>query len=182
MSRIGKQPVLLPKGVEAKFEGTTLSITGPKGTLTQRIDPRIQVAVEAGAKVVFTRAGDERADRALHGLFRALCRNMVEGVTTGYQKRLEIHGVGYQWKVEKNQLNLQVGYANPVLLDIPKGIALEAPNPTTLDVKGIDRQLVGAFAARVRTIRPPEPYKGKGIRYAGEQIRRKAGKSMATGK
>jgi len=134
------------------------------------------------ATVVFTRSTDERQDRALHGLYRALCRNMVEGVTKGYEKRLEIHGVGFQAKVEKGTLNLQIGFSTPVLIEIPKGITVEAPNPTTLDVKGIDRQLVGEFSARIRSTRKPEPYKGKGIRFAGEQIRRKAGKSMATGK
>jgi large subunit ribosomal protein L6 len=183
MSRIGKQPVKLPKGVEAKLDGPTLSVKGPKGSLTQWVDPRITVKVDvAGAQVVFTRGSDEQEHRALHGLYRALCRNMVEGVTQGYAKRLEIHGVGYQAKLEKNKLSLTVGYNSPVLLDVPKGLTVEAPNPTTLDVKGVDRQMVGSFAARVRSIRPPEPYKGKGIRYAGEQIRRKAGKSMATGK
>jgi large subunit ribosomal protein L6 len=183
MSRIGKQPVPLPKGVEAKLEGRNLSVKGPKGSLVQWIDPRITVAVDGpGAKVVFTRSTDERQDRALHGLYRALCRNMVEGVTKGYEKRLEIHGVGFQAKIEKGTLNLQIGFSTPVLIAIPKGITVEAPNPTTLDVKGIDRQLVGEFSARIRATRKPEPYKGKGIRFAGEQIRRKAGKSMATGK
>jgi large subunit ribosomal protein L6 len=183
MSRIGKQPVVVLKGVEVKLADRNLSVKGPKGTLTQWIDPRITVAVDAaGGKVNFTRTSDDPQVRALHGLYRALCRNMVEGVTTGYAKRLEIHGVGFQCKVEKGQLNLQIGYSMPVLLTIPKGITVETPNPTTVDIKGFDRQLVGSFAAQIRTTRPPEPYKGKGIRYAGEQIRRMAGKSMATGK
>ena len=183
MSRIGKQPVILPKGVEAKIDGQTVLIKGPKGTLSQAMNPRIKAAVDAASgKVHFTRAGDDREDRALHGLYRALCRNMVEGVTTGYAKRLEVHGVGYQAKLDKGHISLSVGYSNPVLLEIPKGLTIEIPNPTTVDVKGIDRQLVGGFAARIRSVRPPEPYKGKGIRFTGEQIRRKAGKSMATGK
>jgi large subunit ribosomal protein L6 len=183
MSRIGKQPVAVLKGVEVKFADRTLSVKGPKGTLTQWIDPRISVAIDtAGGKVNFTRGSDDPQDRALHGLYRALCRNMVEGVTTGYAKRLEIHGVGFQCKVEKGALSLQIGFSTPVVLPIPKGITVEAPNPTTVDVKGFDRQLVGSFAAQIRSARPPEPYKGKGIRYAGEPIRRKAGKSMATGK
>jgi large subunit ribosomal protein L6 len=183
MSRIGKQPVVVLKGVEVKLDDRTLTVKGPKGTLTQWIDPRIGVAIDAAAaKVNFTRTSDEPQSRALHGLYRALCRNMVEGVTTGYAKRLEIHGVGFQAKVEKGTLNLQIGFSTPVLIAIPKGITVEAPNPTTLDVKGIDRQLVGEFSARIRSTRKPEPYKGKGIRFAGEQIRRKAGKSMATGK
>jgi large subunit ribosomal protein L6 len=157
-------------------------VKGPKGTLTQWIDPRIKVEIDgAHAQVKFARGSDLREDRALHGLYRALCRNMVEGVTTGFAKRLEIHGVGFQAKVEKGSLSLTVGFSLPVVLPIPKGITLETPNPTTIDVKGIDRQLVGQFSARIRTVRPPEPYKGKGIRFAGEQIRRKAGKSMATG-
>ena len=183
MSRIGKQPVKLEKGVEVKLDGQNLSVKGPKGALTQWIDPRIKVEIDAaGGQVKFSRSTDLRGDRALHGLYRALCRNMVEGVTTGYAKRLEIHGVGYQAKIEKGALALTVGFSTPVVLPIPKGITVEAPNPTTLDVKGIDRQLVGEFSARIRSTRKPEPYKGKGIRFAGEQIRRKAGKSMATGK
>jgi large subunit ribosomal protein L6 len=183
MSRIGKQPVTLPKGVEAKFDAGTLSVKGPKGTLTQKVDARVKVEVDStAAQVRFTRDGDDRLDRAMHGLYRALCRNMVEGVTTGYAKRLEIHGVGYQAKLEKGALSLSVGFSNPVVLPIPKGVTVETPNPTTVDVKGIDRQAVGEFAARIRASRPPEPYQGKGIRYAGEQIRRKAGKSMAAGK
>lgn len=181
MSRIGKQPVPLGKGVEAKFDAGTLTIKGPKGTLTQAIDRRIQVAIEGGA-VRFSRSSDERQDRAMHGLYRALCRNMVEGVTAGYAKRLEIHGVGYQAKLEKGRLSLAVGYSNAIVLEIPKGITVETPNPTTVDVKGVDRQMVGEFAARIRATRKPEPYQGKGVRYAGEQIRRKAGKSMAAGK
>jgi large subunit ribosomal protein L6 len=182
MSRIGKQPVKLPKGVEAKLDGSNLSVKGPKGSLTQWVDPRIKVEIDApGAQVKFTRATDLREERALHGLYRALCRNMVEGVTTGFARRLEIHGVGFQGKLEKGALSLTIGFSQPVVLPIPKGITLELPNPTTVDVKGTDRQQVGEFAARIRSVRKPEPYKGKGIRYAGEQIRRKAGKSMATG-
>jgi large subunit ribosomal protein L6 len=181
MSRIGKQPVVLPKGVESKLDGRNLTVKGPKGTLAQWIDPRIDVAIDAG-KIVFSRKTDEQQERALHGLYRALCRNMVEGVTAGFAKRLEIHGVGFQCKVEAGALSLQIGFSQPVVMPIPKGLTVETPNPTTLDVKGIDRQLVGSFAARVRATRKPEPYKGKGIRYAGEPIRRKAGKSMATGK
>ena len=182
MSRIGKQPVKLPKGVEAKVDGPNLTVKGPKGSLTQWVDPRIKIEIDGpGAQVKFTRSNDLREDRSLHGLYRALCRNMVEGVTTGYAKRLEVHGVGYQAKIEKGALSLTVGFSTPVVLPIPKGITVEAPNPTTVDIKGIDRQLVGEFSARIRAVRKPEPYKGKGIRFAGEQIRRKAGKSMATG-
>ena len=180
MSRIGKQPVKLEKGVEVKLDGQNLSVKGPKGALTQWIDPRIKVEIDAG-QVKFSRSTDLRGDRALHGLYRALCRNMVEGVTKGYSKRLEIHGVGFQAKLEKATLALTVGFSLPIVLEIPKGITVEAPNPTTIDVKGFDRELVGQFSARIRSVRPPEPYKGKGIRYTGEQIRRKAGKSMATG-
>lgn len=185
MSRIGKQPVALPAGVEARMDGRTLHVKGPKGALSQWIDPRIDVAIDAKegrTEARFTRRTDVREERALHGLYRALCRNMVEGVTTGYSKRLEIHGVGYQAKLEKRVLALSVGFSNSVDLEIPAGITVEIPNPTTLDVKGIDRHAVGQFAARVRAVRGPEPYKGKGIRYAGEPIRRKAGKAMATGK
>ena len=182
MSRIGKQPVKLEKGVEVKLDGQNLSVKGPKGSLTQWVDPRIKVEIDGpGAQVKFSRSTDLRDDRALHGLYRALCRNMVEGVTKGYSKRLEIHGVGFQAKLEKATLSLTVGFSLPVVLDIPKGITVEAPNPTTLDIKGVDRQLVGQFSARIRAVRPPEPYKGKGIRYSGEVVRRKVGKTGTTG-
>jgi len=183
MSRIGKQPVVLPAGVEASFSGRDLVVKGPKGTNRQWVDPRITVTVDAAAKEVrFARSSDERQDRALHGLYRALCQNMVVGVTQGFQKRLEVHGVGYQANLQGKVLNLNVGYSNTIELPVPEGVNVNCPNPTTIDVDGIDRQKVGQFAAQIRASRKSEPYKGKGVRYAGEQIRRKAGKSMAGGK
>ncbi len=183
MSRIGKQPVVLPQGVEASFAADhTLTISGPKGSLSQRVDPRITVSVEPAQKEVrFTRSSDQGVERALHGLYRALAASMVVGVTKGYAKRLEVHGVGYQALVKAPLLSLTVGFSKPVDLTIPKGITVICPNNTTIDVTGIDKQLVGQFASMIRYARPAEPYKGKGVRYAGEQIRRKAGKSMATG-
>ena len=189
MSRIGKLPVEIPNGVEVTFAGEDLTVKGPKGALNQWIDPRITVEIvdqpegnEGKQEVRFSRSSDEREDRALHGLYRALCRNMVEGVTKGYEKRLEIHGVGYQATLQDNKLSLVVGFSNLVFFDVPAGLVVTCPNNTTIDVAGSDRQLVGQFAAKVRAVRPSEPYKGKGIRYAGEKIRRKAGKSMAAGK
>ena len=165
------------------MSGRDLMVKGPKGSLTQWISERITVDVDGEKKEVrFSRVGDQPEERALHGLYRALCRNMVEGVTKGYHKRLEVHGVGYQAQLQGRKLSLMVGFSHPVVFDIPKGLDVTCPNPTAIDVNGIDRQVVGQFAAQVRASRPSEPYKGKGIRYAGEQIRRKAGKSMAGGK
>ncbi|MBA2530321.1 MAG: 50S ribosomal protein L6 [Euzebyales bacterium] len=177
MSRIGKQPVPIPSGVEVDLSGSTLTVTGPKGTLTQQIHPDITVTVADG-QVVVTRADDQREHRALHGLVRSLIANMVTGVTDGYTRRLQIVGVGYRAAARgSNGLTLQMGFSHPVEVDAPEGITFEVASPTRIAVSGADKQLVGQVAADIRAVRRPEPYKGKGIRYEGEQIRRKSGKA-----
>lgn len=180
MSRIGKEPVPIPQGVTATLEGTTLSVSGPKGTLTQRIDPAITVSVDDD-RVVVTRSTDLREHRAMHGLYRSLIANMVTGVTQGYERNLEIVGVGYRAAPRgSNGITVQVGYSHPVEVDAPEGITLAVPTPNTITVAGADKQAVGQVAANIRAIRKPEPYKGKGIRYAGEHVRRKSGKAAGT--
>lgn len=180
MSRIGKEPVPVPSGVTARFEGATISVTGPRGTLTQEIDPAITVAVE-DEQIVVTRSSDLREHRAMHGLYRSLIANMVTGVTDGYERGLEIVGVGYRATARgADGITVQVGYSHPVEVDAPEGISLAVPTPTTITVAGADKQKVGQVAANIRAIRKPEPYKGKGIRYAGEQVRRKSGKAAGT--
>lgn len=177
MSRIGKQPVPVPGGVSVRIEGRKVTVEGPKGRLELEHHRLVQVEYDSDQKVVrVTRRDDSGFARALHGLTRKLIANMVQGVTQGFEKRLEIHGVGYSARLQGQQLRLDVGFANPVLLTPPEGITVEVPDATHVVVKGIDKQKVGEFAAQVRRVRPPEPYKGKGIRYEGEQIRRKAGK------
>ena len=182
MSRIGKLPVELVSGVEVKIDGGMVRVKGPKGTLEQ---PVVQFTeIEVGDKeAVVTRSGDEKRMRAAHGLMRSLLQNMVTGVTTGFQKALEIVGVGYRAEVKRGELVLMVGYSHPVNMKIPDGLEVVAESPTRVEVRGTDKQRVGQFAAEVRRVRPPEPYKGKGIRYAGEYVRRKVGKSAvgATG-
>ncbi len=181
MSRVGKQPVTWKAGTKVSLSGRVLKVEAGKSVLTQEIDPAISVVVDEGArKAVFTRARDGRKERALHGLYRALAANMVEGVETGFVKKLEIQGVGFSAKVEGKNLVLNIGFNQPVRLPIPAGLVVEAPQPTALVIKGANRQLVGQFAADVRAVRPPEPYKGKGIRYDGEFVRRKVGKSLGT--
>jgi large subunit ribosomal protein L6 len=176
MSRIGKEPVAIPDGVDVNLDGRTLTVKGPRGTLTQDIHPEISVAVEDG-RVVVTRPDDEREHRALHGLFRSLIANMVTGVTQGYRRELEIVGVGYRAQARGRGLTLQLGFSHPVEVEAPEGITFEVASPTRIAVAGNDKHLVGQVAANIRKIRKPEPYKGKGIRFAGEQIRRKAGKA-----
>ena len=177
MSRIGKQPVPIPAGVDVNLSGTTLTVKGPKGTLTQEIHPDITVAIGDG-EVTVTRPNDERENRALHGLFRSLIANMVTGVTDGYTRRLEIVGVGYRAAARgPGGLTLQMGFSHPVEFDAPEGVTFEVPSPTRITINGTDKQVVGQVAANIRKIRKPEPYKGKGIRYEGEQIRRKSGKA-----
>ncbi|MBA3372386.1 MAG: 50S ribosomal protein L6 [Actinomycetota bacterium] len=177
MSRIGKQPVAIPSGVDVSLSGSTLTVTGPRGTLTQRIHPDITVDVADG-EVRVTRPDDEREHRSLHGLFRSLIANMVTGVTDGYTRRLEIVGVGYRAAARGNNgLTLQMGFSHPVEFNAPEGISFQVASPTRIAVSGADKQLVGQVAANIRAIRRPEPYKGKGIRYEGEQIRRKSGKA-----
>jgi large subunit ribosomal protein L6 len=176
MSRIGSRPVEIPKGVEIRLENGTLHVKGPKGALTLDFHPEMIVAVEEG-EVVVTRPSDLQRHRALHGLTRSLVANMVEGVTDGYERELEIVGVGYRAEKTAKGLTLHLGYSHTIDYAAPDGIDLETPSQTRVVVKGVDKQLVGQVAAEIRGFRPPEPYKGKGVRYLGEQIRRKAGKT-----
>lgn len=178
MSRIGKRPVTLPPKVQVSLSGQTLKVTGPLGELSATFRPEVKIAVD-GNQVTVTRSGDSRLARAVHGLTRALIENMVVGVTKGYEKKLEIVGVGYLAAIQKDVLQLRVGFANEVQKPIPKGLKVTCPDQTHVVVQGIDKQLVGQFAAEVRAVRKPEPYKGKGVRYDGEVVRRKAGKAMA---
>jgi large subunit ribosomal protein L6 len=176
MSRIGKRPIALPKNVTATLEGQTIKVKGPRGELERRLNPAMRVAIEDG-NIVVSRPSDESEHKALHGLTRALVANMVEGVTKGFQKQLDIVGVGYRAETRPYGLQLALGYSHPVEYRAPKGIKLTAPQPTQIVVEGADKEMVGQVAAEIRSLRPPEPYKGKGIKYAGEQIRRKAGKA-----
>src|SRR5262245_24451505 len=180
MSRIGKIPVPIPSGVTVTVDGSTVKVKGPKGELVHALDGGVTAKVDAG-KIVLSRSGDEPGDRARHGLHRALIKGMVDGVTNGFEKRLEIIGVSYQAKLSGRTLTLSLGYCNPVVLEAPKGITVECPQPTLVIVRGHDKQLVGQFAAEIRRIRPPEPYKGKGVRYVGEVVVQKAGKSFVGG-
>ncbi len=176
MSRIGKAPVPIPSGVDVTVQGTSVTVKGPKGTLERSFSDRIAVAVEDG-QVIVRRGTDERMDRAQHGLVRALINNMVVGVSEGFAKHLSLEGVGYRAAMKGNELELQVGFSHSVLMDEVDGITVEVPEPTKINVSGIDKELVGQVAANIRSVRPPEPYKGKGIRYVGEYVRRKAGKA-----
>jgi large subunit ribosomal protein L6 len=178
MSRIGKLPVALPDGVKVQLRDRTIDVEGPKGKLSFTFRPEISVTHDqANKRIIVERSSDERLPRALHGLTRALINNMVTGVTKGYEKRLEIVGVGYLAAVQGSQLQVRVGFANEVHKQIPPGLKVTCPDQTHVVIQGADKQLVGQFAAEVRAIRKPEPYKGKGIRYEGEQVRRKAGKA-----
>lgn len=176
MSRIGKMPVEIPDGVEVTIKDHTIKVKGPKGELTRKIHEAIEVKVEDG-QIVVTRPSDEKFHKSLHGLTRTLIANMVEGVTKGYERTLEIRGVGYRASKQGNKLVLNVGYSHPVEVEAPPGIEFEVPQPTQIIVRGIDKELVGEVAANVRAVRKPEPYLGKGIMYAGERIIRKAGKA-----
>lgn len=176
MSRIGKLPVAIPAGVKVSLDGCKMTVQGPKGTLSQNLNERISVAVET-EQIVFTRSTDEKQDTALHGLTRALVNNMIVGVTTGFQKNLEINGVGYRAEISGKVLTLALGFSHPVVYELPEGITVEIEKQTKLSVNGIDKQLVGSAAAKIRSFRKPEPYKGKGIKYADERILRKAGKA-----
>ena len=178
MSRIGKKPIEVPGNVTVKIDGAHVSVKGPGGELSHDVHPEITVALE-GTQINVTRPSDQKRHRALHGLTRSLLSNMVEGVTTGFAKRLEIHGVGYKVEQTSGGVRLSVGYSHPVDYPAPKGIKISVENPTTMKVEGIDKQAVGQVAAELRKVRPPEPYKGKGIRYEGEHVRRKAGKTGA---
>jgi large subunit ribosomal protein L6 len=182
MSRIGKQPIPYPAGVKVQVADGKVRIEGPKGKLEFAAHRLISVKHDENAKqLLVARTDDERLSRALHGLTRSLIANMVEGVSKGFEKRLKIEGIGYQARMDKKAVVLTVGYANTVDLTPPEGVIVELPDPTTVVVKGADKQKVGQFAAEVRRARPPEPYKGKGIRYENEQVRRKEGKSFASG-
>ena len=175
MSRIGKKPIPLPSGVTVSIEPELVQVNGPRGTLSERVPRDITVAQD-GDTIVVTRPTDRGQHRALHGLTRSLVANMVEGVTSGYQKTLEIQGVGYRAALRGTDLELAVGYSHSVVMKPRDGISFEVPVPTQVVVRGIDKQQVGQTAAEVRSVRPPEPYKGKGIRYEGEYVRRKVGK------
>ena len=176
MSRIGKVPVPVPAGVDVAIDGDQVTVKGPKGTLTHTIPGAIQVAQEDGTLVV-TRQDDERTSRSLHGLTRTLLANLVTGVTEGYTKRLEIVGTGYRVTAKGSDLEFALGFSHPVVVTPPEGISFAVEAPTRFSVSGIDKQQVGEVAANIRKIRKPEPYKGKGVRYAGEVVRRKAGKA-----
>jgi large subunit ribosomal protein L6 len=182
MSRIGRKPVEVPASVKVTVADSKIEVAGPKGTLEFNYRPEIDVKYDvAGKQVLVSRADDERESRALHGLTRSLIANMVKGVTEGYTKKLEIVGVGYQAQLKKaNTVALQVGFANQIVLEAPKGVSVVVPDPTHITISGPDKQAVGQFAAIVRKVRPPEPYKGKGIRYEGEVVRRKAGKAFGS--
>jgi len=175
VSRIGRKPVTLPDGVTVDIKPGMVSVKGPKGELSQALSPDMKVTQSDGTLTV-DRPTDRGEHRALHGLTRSLIANMVTGVTDGYEKRLEIQGVGYRARLQGKALELNVGYSHPISVSAPDGIDFEVPVPTQVVVKGIDKQLVGEIAARIRRTRPPEPYKGKGVRYAGEHVRRKVGK------
>lgn len=176
MSRIGKLPVAIPAGVKVSLDGNSMTVKGPKGTLSQVLHERISIAVET-EQIVVSRSTDEKSDTALHGLTRALINNMVVGVTTGFKKDLEINGVGYRAEISGKTLTMSLGYSHPVVYELPEGISVEIEKQTKLSVSGIDKQLVGSAAAKIRSFRKPEPYKGKGIKYADERIVRKAGKA-----
>ncbi|HST08484.1 MAG TPA: 50S ribosomal protein L6 [Gemmatimonadaceae bacterium] len=180
MSRIGKHPVGVPKGVTADVKGNTVHVKGPKGDLERTLHPDMKVTLNDG-QILVERPSDEANHKALHGLSRTLVANMVEGVTKGFKKELELVGVGYKADQRPYGLQLALGFSHPVKYEAPKGIKLSAPQPTTIIVEGANKEVVGQVAAEIRSIRPPEPYKGKGIKYAGEQIRRKAGKAGKAG-
>ncbi|ONI73335.1 50S ribosomal protein L6 [Actinosynnema sp. ALI-1.44] len=177
MSRIGKLPITVPAGVDVKIDGQTVNVKGPKGTLTHTIVEPISLERAEDGTLQVTRPNDERQNRALHGLTRTLVNNLVVGVTAGYEKKLEIHGVGYRVALKGTELEFQLGYSHSIKVPAPEGITFTVENPTRFSVSGIDKQLVGEVSANIRKLRKPDPYKGKGVRYAGEKIRRKVGKT-----
>jgi len=178
MSRIGKKPIPIPRGVDIAVDGRTVRVKGPKGELERTFRPEVDIEMAEGELRV-SRQSDAKRDRAFHGLTRALLANMVTGVSEGFRKTLEIVGVGYRAEKKNKALALAVGYSHPVEYPEPAGITISTPTPTTIVIEGVDRQKVGQVAAEIRSVRPPEPYKGKGIRYQGEHVRRKAGKAGA---
>lgn len=177
MSRIGKQPILIPSGVEVSIDGQQVSVKGPKGALDLKVSEPITVARNEDGAIVVTRPDDDRHNRSLHGLSRTLVSNLVTGVTEGYTIKMEIYGVGYRVQAKGSDLEFALGYSHPVLITAPEGVAFAVETPTKFSISGIDKQKVGQIAANIRRLRKNDPYKGKGIRYEGEQIRRKVGKT-----
>ncbi len=177
MSRVGKKPIDIPSNVKVSLDGKAVQVEGPKGKLEERVHQRMSVKIEDN-QVFVTRPSDNRLDKSLHGLTRSLIQNMVIGVTEGYKKELEIHGVGMRAQLQGKKLSLQLGFSHPVNYTVPEGISMIVPKPTQIEIAGIDKQLVGEVAAEIRHFYKPEPYKGKGIRYKGEYVRRKAGKTV----
>jgi large subunit ribosomal protein L6 len=177
MSRIGKQPVLVPAGVDVTIDGQNVSVKGPKGSLALAVAAPISVARGDDGAIVVTRPNDERLNRSLHGLSRTLVANLITGVTEGYTTKMEIFGVGYRVQLKGNTLEFALGYSHPVIIDAPEGITFAVETPTKFSITGIDKQKVGQISANIRRLRRPDPYKGKGVRYEGEQIRRKVGKT-----
>jgi len=178
VSRVGKKPIPIAKGVKIEKSNGTVKVKGPKGELSVEVKPEITLTIKE-EEVTLERPSDSRQHKSMHGLYRALIDSMVTGVTTGYQKKLEIVGVGYRAEMKGEKLSLQLGYSHPILFSLPPEITVEIPAPTQILISGIDKQLVGQVAAKIRSMRPAEPYKGKGIKYEGEYIRRKAGKTAA---
>ncbi|MBI4418348.1 MAG: 50S ribosomal protein L6 [Ignavibacteriales bacterium] len=179
MSRVGRKPIQIAKGVSVVLQDGAVIVKGPKGELLSKVHKNIAVEV-TGSEVLVSRKNEEKETRALHGLWRALIQNMIVGVTQGYSKKLEIVGVGYKAEMKGRKLHLLLGFSHPILFGPPEGIKIETPSQTNITVSGMDKQLVGLVAAKIRSFRPPEPYKGKGVKYEGEYIRRKAGKAAAT--
>jgi large subunit ribosomal protein L6 len=180
VSRIGKKPVTIVPGVKVHLAEREIKVSGPKGELKASVHPDISVEIADG-QVILKRNSDEKKYKALHGLWRALVQNMVTGVTAGYTRKLELVGVGYRAEIKGKKLQLLLGFSHPILFAAPEGITIEAPTQTNITISGIDKTLVGQVAAKIRSFRPPEPYKGKGVKYEGERIRRKAGKAAAAG-
>lgn len=176
MSRIGLKPITIPAGVDVKLDAQTVTVKGPNGTLTHNVHPNMTVNIE-GSEINVSRPNDDKENRALHGLTRSLIANMVIGTSEGFKKVLEVNGVGYRIQAQGSKLTMNLGFSHPVVMEAPEGIKVECPNNSTIILSGADKQAVGQFAAQIRENRPPEPYKGKGIKYAGEHIRRKEGKA-----
>lgn len=180
MSRLGKKVIAVPKEVKVEVKENTIFVEGPKGKLTKVLSPRISLDIKEG-EILVKRVADSKTDKSLHGLYRALIVNMIKGVTEGYKKELEIIGVGFKAAVQGSSLNLNLGFSHPVNFEIPQGIKIEAPKPTQLVITGIDKELIGKVSTEIRSIYPPEPYKGKGVRFLGEHVKKKVGKAQATG-
>ena|SRR6266498_3037918 len=178
MSRIGKKPVRISTGVKVSAEGRTISVTGPKGSLSLEVNPSIRFEIRDD-EILFSRDSNIKREKALHGLYAILLKNMITGVTTGFSKKLELVGIGYRAENKSNKLFMSLGFSHPIIFNPPEGIKIDLPSDTSVLVTGIDKQLVGQVAAKIRSFKPPEPYKGKGIKYEGEYIRRKAGKAAA---